>query len=83
MACLLKKELNHGEKKGWLWTDSKAVIGYVKNNVRRMKTFVVKREQQIREDTDVQQLHYIPTREDLADGASRGLNEARAHSGKC
>ena len=39
MACLLKKGLKLGEIKKWFWTD-KVVIGYIKNDVRRLKTFV-------------------------------------------
>ena len=52
MACLLKKELKLEEIKEWFWTDSKVVIGYIKNDARRFKTFVTNRVQQIRENTD-------------------------------
>ena len=48
MACLLKKELKLEEIKEWFWTDSKVVIGYIKNYARRFKTFVANRVQQIR-----------------------------------
>ena len=77
MACLLKKELNLGEVEEWFWTDSKVVLGYIKNDVRRFKTFVANRIQQIRENTEVQQQQYVPTRENPADDASRGLNAER------
>ena len=83
MACLLKKELKLEEKREWFWTDSKVVIGYIKNDDRRFKTFVANRVQQIRENTDVQQWCYVPTREIPADCTSRGLNAARVHSGSC
>ena len=83
MACLLKKELKLEKIKEWFWTDSRVVIGYIKNDSRRFKTFVANRVQQIRENTDVQQWRYVPTRENPADGASRGLNAARVHSGSC
>ena len=52
MACLLKKELKLEEIKKWFWTDIKAVIGYIKNDARKLKTFVANRVQQIRENTD-------------------------------
>ena len=55
MACLLKKELKLEKIKEWFWTDSKVVIGYIKNDSRRFKTFVANRVQQTRENTDVQQ----------------------------
>lgn len=43
--CLLKKELKIGEIKEWFWTDNKVVIGYIKNDAQRFKTFVAKRVQ--------------------------------------
>ena len=81
MACLLKKELNLGEVEEWFWTDSKVVLGYIKNDVRRFKTFVANRIQQIREKAEVRQLQYVPTIENPADYASRGLNAERVDSG--
>ena len=66
-----------------VWTGSKVVIGYIKNYAQRFKTFVTNRVQQIIEGTDVQQWCYVPTRENTADGASRGLNSARVHTGSC
>ena len=41
------------------------------------------RVQQIIENTDMQHWCYVPTRENPADGASRGLNTARVHPGNC
>ena len=55
MACLLKKELNLREVGEWFSTDNKVVLGYIKNDVRRFKTFVASRIQQIRENTEVWQ----------------------------
>ena len=54
IACLLKKDLKLEKIKEWFWTDSRVVIGYIKNDSRRFKTFVANRVQQIRETTDVQ-----------------------------
>ena len=62
------------------WTDSKVVLRYITNTVKRFKTFVANRVQQIKEKTDVQQWHYVPTKENPADDASRGLNAARENS---
>ena len=45
-----------------------------------LKTFVANRNQQIKEKTNVQQQRYVPTKENPADDASRGLNAARENS---
>ena len=37
------------------WTDSKVVLGYITNTVKKFKTFVANRVQQIKRKTDVQQ----------------------------
>ena len=74
MACLLKKELNLGEVNHYFWTDSKVVLGYIRNDTRRFKTFAANRIYQIKENTNVEQWSYIPTRENPADDASTGLN---------
>ena len=80
MACLLKKELDISCVDEVFWTDSKVVLGYITNTVKRFKTFVANRVQQIKEKTDVQQWRYVPTKENPADDASRGLNAARENS---
>ena len=83
MACLLKKELNLGEVTHYFWTDSKVVLGYIRNNTRRFKTFVANRIHQIKENTHAEQWNYIPTRENPADDASRDLNADRESSNSC
>ena len=80
MSCLLKKELDINFVDEVFWTDSKVVLGYITNTVKKFKTFVANRVQQIKEKTDVQQWHYIPTKENPADDASRGLNAAKENS---
>ena len=83
VTCLLKKELNLGEVTHYFWTDSKAVLGYIRNNTRRFKTFVANRINQIKENTHAEQWNYIPTRENPADDASRDLNAERESSNSC
>ena len=80
---MLKKELNLGEVTLYFWTDSKAVLGYIRNNTRRFKTFVANRIHQIKENTHAEQWNYIPTRENPADDASRDLNADRESSNSC
>ena len=73
LACLLKKELNLGKINHYFWADSKVVLGYIRNNTRRFKTFVANKIFQIKEDTNAEQC-YIPIKENPADDTSRGLN---------
>ena len=54
MACLLKKELDINCVDEVFWTDSKIVLGYITNTVKRFKTFVANRVQEIKEKADVQ-----------------------------
>ena len=83
MACLWKKELNLGEVNHYFLADSKAVLGYFRNDTRRFKTFVANRIYQIKKNTNIEQWSYIPTRENPADDASRGLNAEWESSNTC
>ena len=80
MACLLKKELDIDCVDEVFWTDSKVVLDYINNTIKRFKTFVANRVQKIKEKTNVQQWHYVPTKENPAADASIGLNAARENS---
>ncbi|KAK3724031.1 hypothetical protein QZH41_007681 [Actinostola sp. cb2023] len=53
---------------------SKVVLGYISNEARRFHTFVSNRVQQIRDHSTPDQWHYVDTKENPADHASRGLN---------
>ena len=57
MAFLVKKEMDINCVDELFLTDSKVVLGYITNTVtvKRFKTFVANRAQQINEKTDVQQ----------------------------
>ncbi|XP_067950597.1 uncharacterized protein [Watersipora subatra] len=59
------------------WTDSKVVLGYVHNEARRFHVYVANRVQQICSVTSVDQWHYINTKENPADIASRGATVAK------
>ena len=76
MACLLQSKLDINCVNEVFWTDNKVVLGNITNTVKRFKTFVTNRFQQIKEKTDVQQWYYVPTKENSAADASRGLNAA-------
>ena len=51
IACLLKKELDINCVDEVFWTDSKVVLGYITNTVKRFRTFVANRVQQMKEKT--------------------------------
>ena len=55
----------------------------MRNDTRRFKTFVANRIYQIKENADVEQWSYIPTRENSADDASMGLNAEWESSDSC
>lgn len=70
---LLKEELDYSNIEEFFWTDSKVVLGYIRNEARRFHTFVANRIQKIHLSTTSQQWRYIPTDQNPADYASRGL----------
>ncbi|KAI2644717.1 putative oxidoreductase virH [Labeo rohita] len=73
MSSVLKKEMDYTVVEETFWTDSKVVLGYISNEARRFHTFVANRVQRIRNGTTTEQWRYVPTEENPADHASRGL----------
>ena len=69
----LVPELDYEEVTEFFWTDSKVVMGYIRNVTRHFHIFVANRVQQIHEHTKPQQWQYINTHSNPADAASRGL----------
>lgn len=55
-------------------TDSKAVLGYIRNNSRRFYVYVANRVQLIRRLSSPQQWRYIDTSQNVADFATRRLS---------
>lgn len=76
----LKQELEYEDLSEIFWTDSKVVLGYINNDARRFQVFVANRVQQIRETTSPKQWRYIPSTENPADHASRGLSAKELQS---
>ena len=70
----LRKELCVPKLQEYFWTDSKAVLGYIKNESKRFHVFVANRVQQIRQSTSVEQWRYISSAENPADLTSRGCS---------
>ena len=53
------------------------VLGYITNDSKRFHVFAANRVQKIREGSDLKQWHYVETKSNPADHASRGLNASR------
>ena len=72
ISCMLRKELDYAQMKEVFWTDSKTVSGYINNDARRFHMFAGNCVQEIRKQTSPNQWHYVGTKSNPADIASRG-----------
>ena len=70
---LLKKEHDLDIDRIMYYTDSTTVLHYISSENRRFPVFVANSVQKIREYSDPVQWHYIDTKDNPADDASRGL----------
>ncbi|XP_064638263.1 uncharacterized protein LOC135494281 [Lineus longissimus] len=70
---MLRKEIDLPVDRSILFTDSTAVIKYIRNRGTRFKTFVANRLAIIHDGSDASQWCYIDTKSNPADHASRGL----------
>ena len=82
MPNFLRKELNIVCLQEKVWSDSEVVLWYIRNTTKKFKIFVVNRIQQIHENSEVNQWSYVPSKDNPADHASRGLIDANS-GGKC
>ena len=64
------------------WSDSKVVLGYIRNTAKKFKVFVFSGIQQIHENSEVNQWMYEPSKDSPADHASCGLIDANS-GGNC
>ena len=78
----LRRELEVEVVKEVFWTDSKVVLGYIANEVRRFHVFVANRVQEIQERSSVEQWRYIDTKRNPADDGSRGLHASQISGSK-
>lgn len=60
----------------YAWTDSTIVLDWLCGNPRRFKTFVGNRVSEIMDTTPTSQWRHVPSRQNPADCASRGLSPA-------
>lgn len=77
VACRLYRtiaeELEIPFTQTYFWTDSTIVLGYIRNESRRFKTFVGNRLSEIHERTTPDQWHHVGSTSNPADVASRGV----------
>ena len=73
---LLHKELRLENAEQYFWTDSKVVLGYINNEARKFNIFVANRIQQIHNYSKALEWNYVPSGDNPADLASRGMNAA-------
>jgi hypothetical protein len=57
----------------FFWTDSMTVLGYVQNTSTRYHTFVANRLAEIHDNSSSTEWRYVPSEENPADDASRGM----------
>ena len=53
ISNMIKKELQLQQLDEYFWTDSRVVLGYIANDTKAFKTFVVKRVHMIQENSNV------------------------------
>ena len=75
MGTKIQEELCYPNLTEFFWTDSKVVLGYIKNEAKRFHTFVSNRVQEIKIRTKIEQWRYIDTKSNPADHASRGRTD--------
>ena len=73
MSEFVQSEISYQSVKEFLWTDSRVVLWYIKNESRRFYTFVADRMQHMHSVRDTDSWFYVESNESLADVASRGI----------
>ena len=67
VSSFLRYELSIGDYNEYFWTDSRAVLGYVRSETKRFHVSVAKRVQEIRQYTEPHQWRYIDSQNNPAD----------------
>ena len=84
ILLLLRKELSiHPIIKEYFWTDSKVVLAYLNNDVKRFKVYVANRVKLIHDHSDLMQWNYIESKKNPASDTSRGVLPSNAAKVKC
>ncbi|XP_064647101.1 uncharacterized protein LOC135499959 [Lineus longissimus] len=70
----LRREMTLPLQPSTFWTDSTTVLHYIRNTTKRFQTFVANRIAVIHDGTTPGQWKYVPTKQNPADYASRGMS---------
>ncbi|CAH8572859.1 unnamed protein product [Schistosoma guineensis] len=73
MGYQLQSELDIKFAEVKFWTDSMVVLHYIRNEKSQFKTFIANRISTIHSLTKVDQWRFVPSKENIADFASRGV----------
>ncbi|CAH8607264.1 unnamed protein product [Schistosoma guineensis] len=73
MGSQLQSELGIKLAEVNFWTDSMIVLHYIRNEKSQFKTFIANRISTIQSLTKVDQLRFVPSKENISDFASRGV----------
>ena len=71
--CYLVKEMGLDPESTLLWTDPSIVLQYTLNQSSRFQTYVANRVKLIQDNTRTSQWRHVPTQNNPADYASRGV----------
>ncbi|XP_052706784.1 uncharacterized protein LOC128182227 [Crassostrea angulata] len=74
LSKLVDDQLDYPIEKIHFWTDSMSVLRYIANTKTRFQTFVANRLAIIHAATNFDQWHYVNTKENPADCASKGVS---------
>ena len=74
MFKMLREELELNISRTYLWTDSEIVLHYLRNEKRRLQTFVANRVEEIKKHTLVEDWHLVPGSLNPADYVLRGMS---------
>ena len=74
ISVMLRKEFQIPITREIFWTDSEAVLRYIRNQARKFKVFVANRVETIRENSRDSQWFYINTKANPADYCSREID---------
>ncbi|XP_074029501.1 uncharacterized protein [Leptinotarsa decemlineata] len=77
LGSRLAKTIENGHSikidKKFFWIDSKIVLSWIKSHPRNYKTFVANRIGEISNNTNPDEWHWLPTKFNVADEATRGV----------
>ena len=74
ISILLKKELKILVNKEVFWSDSEAILGYIRDESKRFKIFVANTVELIKHHSDESQWHFISSKQNPWDYASRRID---------